>query len=105
MPNRIVTGYSILTLLWWRSLCPERRFMFNQRILWLTLVILPGYALIDEGISMIRQRGFSWNDFLYGIGGIFLGVLCAVAFSKHHLVNAESETIESKTSSKNCKSS
>ena len=101
----IVTGYSILTLLWWRSLCPEPRFMFNRRILWLTLLILPGYALIDEGISMVRQRGFSWIDFFCGIGGILIGVICAAAFSRHHLVNEDIDEVDSKTSIENSISS
>ncbi|MCP4708557.1 MAG: hypothetical protein GY869_08035, partial [Planctomycetes bacterium] len=87
----VVTGYSILTLLWWRSICQERRFMFTKRMLWLTVVVLPGYGLIEQGISVMQQRGFSWEDFLCGLGGILIGVICAAAFSQHHLVNAEDD--------------
>ena len=101
----IMMGYAFLTLLWWRSICPEPRFMFNQRILGLTLLILPGYALMDEGISLMRNRGFSWGDFFCATGGIFMGVICAAAFSRHQLVYEDSDAADSKSSTENSGSS
>jgi len=95
----IVTGYSVLTLLWWRSICPEPRFMFNKRIFWLTLLVLPGYALFEECISMMRRRGFSGIDFMCAMVGIFMGVICAASFSRHHQVKEEPDVMESKISS------
>jgi hypothetical protein len=84
----IMLGYAILTLLWWRNLCRQGRFMFNKNILIITLCVLPGYALLDEGISMAMQRGFSGGDFFSGLGGIILGVVCSAALAQHHVVDS-----------------
>ncbi|MFC1783512.1 VanZ family protein, partial [Planctomycetota bacterium] len=54
----IMAGYLILTLLWWRSLCQEGRFIINKSILLTTLYVLLGYAVLDEAISMAMGRGY-----------------------------------------------
>jgi len=81
----IVAAYLILTLLWWRTLSKGGRFMINKAIVVMTLIILPAYALLDEGIAALMHRGFDMTDFLAGLGGIILGVLCSSAMAWHHV--------------------
>jgi len=81
----IMGAYVALTFLWWRSWCPEKRFMVNKTILLTTIMILPVYALIDELVSVLLQRGFDWGDFYSGLTGIALGVVCSVALAQQHV--------------------
>ena len=80
-------AYIALTLLWWRSLCPQPRFIINRNIVLATLTILPAYSLFDETISLIMHRGFDTTDLIVAWAGIILGGLCAAAFALHHLAN------------------
>jgi len=83
-----MTGYLILTLLWWRTLCPAKRFIFNKNILLTTLYVLSAYALFDESINLALGHGFNWQDILSGWGGIIVGVLCSATLARHHFPDA-----------------
>ena len=85
----VLVGYLILTLLWWRTMCPQPKFMFNKSILISTLFVLPIYALLAEVLCLIMRRGFSGGALLAALAGIMLGVFCSWAFAQHHLVEQE----------------
>ena len=79
------TAYLILTLLFWRSICPQPRFMITPKIVTATLMVMSFYALADELLSYLLQRGFDFRDVLAGLCGMIIGCLCATAFAQHHL--------------------
>lgn len=79
------TAYLVLTLLFWRSICPQPRFMISSKIVIVTLILLPFYALMDESLSHLLLRGFDSRDLLAGLCGIVVGFICAAAFAQHHL--------------------
>jgi len=83
----IFAGYLVLTLLWWRALCPERRFMIKKAIFISAITVLPAYALLDEVVSMLMHRGFDLSDLVSGLAGIVFGIICSVALARHHMVH------------------
>jgi len=82
----IMTAYLILTLLWWRSLSDPRHCLINKKILTITVTVLPCYALFDGLTTMLMGRFFDGADFFSAFAGIGVGVLCAAALARHHLV-------------------
>jgi VanZ family protein len=80
-------AYLILTLLWWRSLSPQPRFVYQSKILILSLLVMIGYAVLDETISVMMGRGFDRVDFFSGCGGVALGVVCSLLLARHYVEN------------------
>lgn len=83
------TAYVILTLLFWRSCCPQPRFMMTAKVAATTLFVMPIYALFDEFLSHLMGRGFHTSDLLAALSGIFVAILCALAFAQHHLASGK----------------
>ena len=79
------SAYLILTLLFWRSLCPQPRFMITPKIATTTIVTLALYALADEGLSHWMGRSFDVQDLIAGFCGIVIACICAVTFAQHHV--------------------
>ena len=80
----LFVAYLILTFLWFRSISPEPRFVINKNILLATLYTLPTYALLDEFISYVMQKGFHLSDIIISCSAILLASLCTAAFAQHH---------------------
>jgi len=83
----VMLAYVFLTFFWWRSMCSEPRFMINKNIVLTSVTVLPGYALLDQIISMAMRKGFSLGELTLGLAGIVLGVLCSMSFAQHHLID------------------
>jgi VanZ family protein len=79
----IVAAYLILTLLFWRTLSAEPRFVYRPRILRWTLLAMPGYAAIDGALSWIMGRGFDGRDFFSGCFGVAIGIGCSLLLARH----------------------
>ena len=77
-------AYLTLTFLWFRSISPEPRFVINKKILVASVCVLPVYALVDEFISYIMQKGFHLSDIIVSCSAILLASLCTAAFAQHH---------------------
>jgi len=82
----VMMAYLTLTLLWWRSACPRCRFVFNWKLLISTLIVIPTYLLLDLLLRKAVQRPCPNSYFLYALAGIFLAVLSALFFARHHVV-------------------
>jgi len=78
------TAYVILTLLFWRSICPQPRFMITPKIAITTLIVIALYALADETLSHWVGRGFDTQDIIAGLCGMLIGGICAATFAQHH---------------------
>jgi len=78
----LFAGYVGLTLLFWRSLCPEDRFQYSRDILLTTLIVICGYALLDETLSLWLKQGFEADDFLVGCAGALFGSLCSILLAQ-----------------------
>ena len=78
-PAFLVGAYWALTLLFWRTLCSEERFMMNSRIVSVCGFVLGFYVVFDETVSAMMGRGFLWTDFICGVSGVILGMICAAA--------------------------
>ena len=80
----LFVAYLALTLLFWRSLSPKGYFAMSRRIFFSCLVVLPLYALLDEAVNLLMQRGFDETDFFAGLGGIAVGIISSLSFAQHH---------------------
>lgn len=85
-------AYFILTLLWWRTMCPQSRFVINKKILLSTVLVIPLYALLDEFLSFVMRGVFDVADILSGLAGFILALACAASLARHHIVNDAYET-------------
>lgn len=82
----VVMGYLVLTMLWWRSMCPEPKFMITARVAISSVFVLPAYALFSEVVNLTLGRGFNLTNLLSSLGGIILGAACAAALARHNIV-------------------
>ncbi|MCF7956940.1 MAG: VanZ family protein [Phycisphaerae bacterium] len=83
----LMIGYIVLTLLWWRSFCPDGKFIFNKYILAITLFVIPFYALLDQLVDVLMGQGFQLEELVISFAGIFLAIMSSAALSRHHLVD------------------
>ena len=82
----LFAAYMVLTLLFWRSLCQKGHFEITRSIFLSCMIVLPLYALLDEGANVIMQRGFDQTDFLAALGGIAVAIISSIGFAQHHQV-------------------
>jgi len=87
-PAGLLAAYAVLTLLWWRSLGGDR-FTWDGRVLRLTSLVLPAYALLDQLLRVALGRGFSPRLLLAGGLGIALGVIVSALFARGRSAAAE----------------
>jgi len=88
----LMAGYVALSLLWWRSWCPQGRFVLNRMLFISTLLVLPTYALLDVMLTWVMRQPFDVSALLTAVGGIILGIGCAAAFAQQH-VTTEAESV------------
>jgi len=86
----LMVGYVALTLLWWRTWCPQGRFVFNKTLFISTLLVLPTYALLDVMLTWGMHRPFDVSALLTAVGGIILGIACAAAFAQQNVAEKSS---------------
>jgi len=82
----LTVAYMFLTLLWVRTLSPLPRFVMNKRILLLSVLVLPTYAVFDQLLDKLTGRGLDAFILIASLLGILLALLAAAAFARHHLV-------------------
>ena len=80
----IMAAYLVLTLLWWRSICDKNRFILNRKILFLTLLVIPLYLLLDILMGLTMNRTYDYTYPFSSLAGIILGILSAISFARHH---------------------
>ena len=87
----LMIAYVGLTLLWWRTWCPQGRFVCNKILFTSTLLVLPTYALMDVMITWAMHKPFDASALGTAVGGVILGIVCSAAFARQHVtMKAES---------------
>ncbi len=70
-----MVGYSVLTMIWWRTLCPIPRFVFTKKILITSFVPMVLYAFADELFNLVIHRQFSTTDLYSALMGIIFAII------------------------------
>jgi len=82
----VVMGFLVLTLLWWRSMCTEGRFVINKSVILATALCMSSYALFSEAVDLAFNRGFDLPNLFGSLAGVVLGMVCAAALARHRVV-------------------
>ena len=83
----MTASYALLTVLFVRVMSPKRLFVVNWRIMALSLLVLLGYAVLDQYLQRIVGREFDELLLAGSVMGVLLGVAVSAALARHHVVN------------------
>ncbi len=77
----VVGAYAVLTVLWWRS-WQKGGALAGRGLGLATLIVLPGYALLGELVSVGMGRVFEWGVLIGAWAGVLLGVVLAAVLAR-----------------------
>ena len=73
-------GYCIVTMMWWRCLSPNKKFMINKYIFAWTALIMTAYCLFDQFVNMLMKRGFSSEELTTALLSVMIGMIASAMF-------------------------